>query len=225
MASGRADRLPPPLPPAERTVGQLVAESIRLYGRHFWRALTLGLSLAVLNQLTAGASLEAQVLLAASVGALLLSAAYVAACHLASGAEPTPRSSAVAFAVGVVTFIPAAFLALVFLLPMLAWLALVGLAVPAAVIERTGLRASLARGVTLARADYVHALGSLATLAITYFIARIPLFFLLQGQAENTLRVALFLADLVVSPILFLGAALLYFDQAARVIESPSPRT
>jgi hypothetical protein len=28
--------LPPPLPPETRTVGQLVAESLRLYGRHFW---------------------------------------------------------------------------------------------------------------------------------------------------------------------------------------------
>jgi hypothetical protein len=30
-------------------------------------------------------------------------------------------------------------------------------------------------------------------------------------------RLAVFLADLVVSPLLFLGGALLYFDQAARV--------
>src|SRR6059036_3004416 len=35
--------LPPPLPPETRTVGQLVAESIRLYGRRFWPSLSLGL--------------------------------------------------------------------------------------------------------------------------------------------------------------------------------------
>ena len=28
--------LPPPLPPETRTVGQLVAETLKLYGRHFW---------------------------------------------------------------------------------------------------------------------------------------------------------------------------------------------
>ena len=39
--------LPPPLPPGERTVMQLVAETIRLYGDNFWRALPLGLPLAV----------------------------------------------------------------------------------------------------------------------------------------------------------------------------------
>ena len=32
-------QLPPPLPPETRTVGQLVAESIRLYGARFWPSL------------------------------------------------------------------------------------------------------------------------------------------------------------------------------------------
>ena len=42
--------LPPPLPPEDRTVGQLVAETIRLYGRRFWASLPLGLPLAVTGQ-------------------------------------------------------------------------------------------------------------------------------------------------------------------------------
>ena len=46
--------LPPPLPPGERTVGQLIAETIRLYGDNFWRALPLGLPIAVLDQLDLG---------------------------------------------------------------------------------------------------------------------------------------------------------------------------
>ena len=40
---------------------------------------------------------------------------------------------------------------------------------------------------------------------------------LLQGFADNSERAASFLAGLVLSPVLFLGAALLYVDQAARV--------
>ena len=44
--------LPPPLPPAERTVGQLVAETIRAYGDNFWRALPLGIPLALVDQLS-----------------------------------------------------------------------------------------------------------------------------------------------------------------------------
>ena len=84
MARGakRAERpVPPPLPPAERTIGQLVAESIRLYGRHFLRALPLGILIAAINQLTVGASrfVVGGVLLAT---APVFSAAYAYACSL-----------------------------------------------------------------------------------------------------------------------------------------------
>ena len=45
------EELPPPLPPETRTVGQLVAESIRFYGEHFWPVLALGLPLVAVNQI------------------------------------------------------------------------------------------------------------------------------------------------------------------------------
>src|SRR5207244_6876494 len=104
-----------------------------------------------------------------------------------------------------------------FVLPGLALFAYYGLAVPAAVIEGLSPRAAFRRGSELGKADFVHALGSLSTLAIVYFLSRTVLLLLLRGQGEATERVAGFLADLVLSPLLFLGAALLYFDQAARV--------
>jgi hypothetical protein len=105
-------------------------------------------------------------------------------------------------------------------LPALAWLALFGLSVPAAAYERLGFRNALVRGRRLAAADYVHALGSLCAASIVYFITRVMLLLLLHGQADTTARVAAFLADLVISPLLFLVAALVYFDQAARVVHS-----
>ena len=43
------------------------------------------------------------------------------------------------------------------------------------------------------------------------------LFFLLQGLGDSTVRIAAFLALLVLSPLFLLGAGLLYVDQAARV--------
>jgi hypothetical protein len=49
-----------------------------------------------------------------------------------------------------------------------------------------------------------------------FALTRFVLVFLLREQADNTVRVAIFIADLVISPVVFLGAALLYFDQAAR---------
>src|SRR6478672_4175842 len=39
--------LPPPLPPETRTVGQLVAEALKLYGARFWPALALGIGPAI----------------------------------------------------------------------------------------------------------------------------------------------------------------------------------
>jgi hypothetical protein len=53
---------------------------------------------------------------------------------------------------------------------------------------------------------------------------RVPLAFLLRSQADNTVRAAVFLSDVVVSPLLFIGAAMLYVDQAARVVDSGDPR-
>jgi len=57
-----ARELPPPLPPAERTVGQLVGETIRAYGDRFWPSLVLGFQLAASTQLSLGRSADAQTL-------------------------------------------------------------------------------------------------------------------------------------------------------------------
>ena len=46
--------LPPPLPPETRTVGQLVAETLKLYGDNLWRSLALGISVTVINQVSVG---------------------------------------------------------------------------------------------------------------------------------------------------------------------------
>jgi hypothetical protein len=208
--------LPPPLPPESRTVGQLVAETIRLYGRRFWIALPLGLGVAVLDQL-AGISRDAWLVLMLTGGAAVLSASYVAGAAIATETRLTARTALTAFAAGVIAFAPVPFLLLVFILPAVAWLAFVGLAVPVAVVERAGVAAALRRATRLARADYIHALGSLATLAIVYFLTRFMLTLLLHGQGEQTERIAILLADLVLAPMLFLGPALLYYDQAARL--------
>jgi hypothetical protein len=207
--------LPPPLPPESRTVGQLVAEALRLYGRRFWLALPLGLSVAVLNQLR---DLDARwLLLVALAGAVALAASYVGATALAAEVRPARRSVVVALAAGLVAFLPLALLLGTFNLLGVAWVAFVGLSVPVALIERAGLRTALRRGMRLARVDYVHALGSLAALAIVYFLTSVMLGVLLRSQGDQTERIALFLADLVLAPIVFLGAALLYYDQAARL--------
>lgn len=207
--------LPPPLPPETRTVGQLVAETLKLYGGHVRAALALGLSVMVINQITAGRETLVQVLVLAA-GAPLMAASYAGASAIAGGVRPTAPDAARAVLVGSIVFVPAAFLSVLFVLPAIAWLALVGLVVPVIVVERRRTGEALRRAVELARADYVHALGSLATLAILFLVVKLTLALLLKDLGDSGERVALGLADVVVSPVLFLGAALLYLDQAAR---------
>jgi hypothetical protein len=208
---------PPPLPPETRTVGQLVAETIRLYGRRFWPSLFLGVGPATVVVVAARLDGLEQFLVELLAGAVLIAGAYVGACVLVAGDAFDRRRLPVAAAVAVLAYLPVPVLARAFLVPAAVWLAFVGLAVPVALLEGTGVRESFRRAVRLARADYVHAFGSLATLAITVFLCQSVLFFLLRDAGDSATAVAAFLANLVISPLLFLGAAMLYHDQAARV--------
>ena len=215
------EQLPPPLPPETRTVGQLVAESVKLYGENVWLSLLLGVSLVAINQVSAGRDTLIQVLVLAA-GAPLMSASYAGAAAIVGKVQPRRVDVLRAIAVGSAVFVPAAFLSLLFVLPAIAWLALVGLVVPVLVLERPGVRPAFRRAIQLARADYPHALGSLATLVILFGLVKLTLALLLRDLGDSGERAALGLADLVVSPLLFLGAALLYVDQAARVRSSPA---
>ena len=87
VASARVsrDQLPPPLPPETRTVGQLVAESVRLYGDNFWP------SLAARRQPSSRSTRRA------SAAATLVQALVLAARRAADGRVvrwAQPRSSA-----------------------------------------------------------------------------------------------------------------------------------
>jgi hypothetical protein len=197
-------------------VGQLVAESIRLYGARFWAVIPLGLPFVGLDLVSFGHSVSTQTVLLWAFGPLL-TAAYVYASTLTL-AEPAPRRVLVAaYVAGLIVFLPFPALLRFFVLPGLALFGLVGLAVPAAVAERLGVRAALRRGWELGRADVAHAIGGMATLALVYGVSRYALLVLLHTQGNQAQRIAIVLADLVLSPLLFVGATLLYVDQAARV--------
>jgi hypothetical protein len=216
--------LPAALPPESRPVGQLVAETLRLYGRRFWPALMLGLPIALLDLALPELSQAGRILFTFTAGGVLLTLSYIGGTALAAGRRPSLPSFAVALAAGFLIFLPFPVLVAFLVLPALAWLALFGLAVPAALVEDLGFAAALRRGYRLGLADYVHALGSLAALGIVYFLTRLVLYVVLHGANETGERTAAFLADVVLTPILFLGAGLLYFDQAAR-LESGGPRS
>lgn len=210
------EELPPPLPPERRTVGQLVAESIRLYGGSFLRALPLGLVVAVSNQFAIHHStLVAALVFVAAAPFFTLAFAY--ATTLVTGATPSRRAWLVALVSGTLVFVPAAFLIPWFKLAVVFWLALIGLVVPVALVEGASFRESFRRAFALGRADYVHAAGSLAALVVLFGLGEYALTLVLHSQAENAVRSAVFLADTVLGPLLFLGGALLYVDQEARL--------
>ena len=219
----QGESLPPPLPPATRTVGQLVAESIRLYGHRFWAVLPLGLPLAVADAVAVGTTTAGQILILV-LGAPAFTLAFARASAITGEVSPGRATWFRALLLGTIVFLPAALFFPWFALLSVAWLALVGLVVPVVIIEDVRGWSGLRRAVKLCRADYTHTLGSLATLVIVFVLTRVALAFLLREQADNAIRIAVFLADLVVSPLLFVGGAILYVDQAARVRSGTRPK-
>jgi hypothetical protein len=216
--------LPPPLPPAQRTVGQLVGEAIRAYGAQFWKSLGLGIPVVAANALVWRRSSGDLGLAVLPLTALLVSVSYVLAVGLVNDVSVRSRRGAIAYGVAVALFLPVPLLVAIFILPGLVWLSLFGLAVPAVLVEGLGVRAALARGLSLARVDFVHVLGGLATLALVVIISQFSLYFVLREYADNTRMIAAALASLVVSPVVFLGSALLYVDQKARLVSRGEPR-
>jgi hypothetical protein len=217
-----AESRPEALPPETRPVGQLVAETLRLYGRAFWRSLALGIASTAFTLGAAALDGVLALLFVLVVGPPLLSATLAFATTLAADVDRSRFARAVV--AGIPGLIPLSASRIVVFpgiyLLALAWFALFGLAGPVALIERLGVADSLRRAVRLARADLVHALGSVATLAILVVLCVFLLFLLLANFGDQALEIAALLAVLVVSPLFFLGTALLYFDQAAR-LESP----
>jgi hypothetical protein len=210
--------------PAERTVGQLIGDAIKLYGHRFWPGLGLGIPAAAF---TIGASFldgGARVGYGLVVGPFALGLSYVWAVTLAAGGRNAMGRALLA---GAIAFLPlAASRVLVFTgvyFVALGWFALVGLAVPSVLVEGRRLDDALRHGFRLARADFVHAFGTVAALAIVVIVSIFSLSLLLAGFGAQSITVSAVMAVVVMSPLFFLGCALLYVDQKAR-LESGSPR-
>ena len=212
-----AELRPVALPPAERTIGQLVAESIRFYGERFWGSLMLGVAPAIVLVVGANVSRRTTLVLSPTVFGALLSATFVYAAVLVLDRRPTRSRLVVAWLGGWLAFAPVPFLVLAYIVPGLVWLVALALLVPVLVGEDVAARVVISRAWRLARADLVHQIGSLLTLAVVVFLTQSVLAFILRGFGDTTEWVAYFLASIVVSPLLFIGAAHLYVDQAARV--------
>lgn len=212
----------------------MIAESLKLYGDNFLPSLVLGIPFAVSTVLThwlgsngyvsrspgEGIALDRKLLeqsLVLTALAPFLTAAYIRACTIEGRDRITTATTALTLAVGTLVFLPAAFTLGWFSLLGIAWLGIVGWVVPVLVHEQLGLGPAFRRALALSRADVAHAIGGLAALVLVFYVTRRVLELLLREQAGNGALVAAALADLVISPVVFLGSALLYRDLAARV--------
>ena len=208
--------VPAALPPEVRPVGQVIAEAIRLYGRHLWLCLPLGLPLAIASPLTFDRSKPALTVIFVALSPLF-TAAYIGACAIEAGHVRSRRRWPVAALIGTIVFVPAAATFSWFVLAGIAWLAVLGWVVPVLMNEGRSVPDAFRRTVELFRADALHAIGGLAALVLVFVLTRSGMAWLLRAQADNTVRVSIFVADLVISPVIFLGSAIVYRDLAARV--------
>jgi hypothetical protein len=215
-------------------LGELLAETIRVYGERSRAAFGLG-------AVVAGAFLLARVvpsLLEVLVVALAFTAVYAAAARIVSGdsfAEAWAQVGVRAPVLLVLTFVVAVPFALAvgyLLLLVLAvlWLALSGFSIPAAMLEREGNRDgvfgriayALDRSLRLARAEYLHAAGVVAALVLAYVLFSVLIGAALVGFADNGETIAAALVQVVLAPLFFLGLAVLYYEQRARAaVSSP----
>ena len=229
---------------AERplTLGEVFAETTRLYGDRVWAALALGgLSAAAF---VGGVLVHPAVLVLAI--AVAVTVGWAAATRLAAGDGLVEALGQVAvrapllLVFTVVATIPFALILTqnvvvtfaVHILFAVAWLAATGFSIPVVMVERAPeeergvqlLGWILRRSLALARAEFVHAVGVIAALAIAYFLLFVLLNGALRGFAEQAEVAAAALAQAVLAPFFCLGRAVLYFEQRARAVSSRGGR-
>lgn len=220
--------------PPERPLklGELLAETVSIYGNRIRPAIGLGLVYAG-GLLLAGIVHVAVYYL---VTAIMFTMASGVAVRLVAGdtfteawAQVLVRFPVILLLAAVVglPFALAGYLSLLFILVAF-WLGLTVFAVPAAMVEQT--RASggvfqvvtyaLERTLALAKVDYLHATGVVAALLIVNVLFGVLLAGLLIGFADNATRIAIAIVQVVLAPFFFIGLSVLYFEQRARAAVS-----
>jgi hypothetical protein len=216
--------------PPERPLklGEVLAETVRVYGERLWAAFGLG---AVVAGTLIAAFATGHIIAAVIVASLSFTAAYGAAARLVAGDAFGEAWAQVALrlptllALTVVVSIPFILgrIDLVLLIFGVAWLAFAGFSIPVAMLEgereegwfgRLGF--ALSRSLELAKTEYLHAFGVAAALVLVYVLIGRVLGGALTGFGENSEFAANVLVQIVLAPFFYLGLAVLYFEQRAR---------
>jgi len=215
-------------------LGELLAETIRLYGERIWSALGIGGLMA--GSLVAAVSLG-------GLGAIAIFTCALTACAAAAARVVAGDSFAEAWAqvasrgpvllvLAVIVWLPVVLMVtgvfLIGLLPAALWLGFLGFAVPAAAVELppgrvgpSGVAIALGRAAALARAAYLHAVGIAAALLLLNLLLDVVLGGALVSFADNSRLAADALAQVVLGPLVLLGLSVLFFEQRVRALSSP----
>jgi hypothetical protein len=210
-------------------LGEVFAETIRIYGERIWAAFGLGafVAAAIVLGLVSG-----HIVPYLAIVSVAFTAALGAATRLVAGdrfAEAWRRVAHRLPTLAVLTLVVSVPFALgridpLILLFAVAWLAATGFSIPVAVVEGelveggwfARLGYALRRSLSLARVEYLHAAGVASALVIVYVLVGTVLAGALVGFAENGALAASLLVQVVLAPFFFLGLAVLYFEQRAR---------
>ncbi len=219
-------------------LGELLAETVRLYGERLWAVAGIG---AFLAGAVLAAGILGQLALVIAVIAPALTVCYAVAARIALG-DPAAEAWAqvglrapVLAPLTIIVSLPfvLGIVDVLILFFSVAWLAFVGLAIPVAMIERAPEETSwfgqigfaLTRASDLARAEFLHVLGVSAALVLIYALLGPVLAIVLTGFADNGSLAARVIANGVLGPFFLLGLSLLYFEQRARALSSAQPKT
>ena len=209
-------------------LGELLAETVRIYGERVWAALGLGALYA--GSLLGSALLH--VVLYFAVASVMVAATYGAAARLVLGdtlreawaqvAVRLPVVLVLALVVGLPFVLASSYLLLAIAAAF--WIAFTGFSIPVALVERPDVRSgwvasisyALERTIALARVEYLHAVGVAAALLVSNLLVGNILQAALQGFADNTALAAALLTQVMLAPFFFLGLSVLYFEQRSR---------
>jgi hypothetical protein len=215
-------------------LGEIFAETIRLFGARLWPALGLG----VIYSVALAGSALINPALSFAVASFMFVVAYGVATRLVVGdsfseawgqvAVRLPTLVILALVVGLPFVLASSWLVLLIFAAF--WLGLTGFAVPVALVERCeerqGRLAPVAhaaeRALALARVEFLHAVGVAAALLLVNFLVAIILGGALVGYADNSDIVAGVLSQIVLAPFFFIGLSVLYFEQRARLAAQPA---
>lgn len=211
-------------------LGEVMAASIQFLGKRPLEYMGIGLVLTVAYLLTRLVPFAAGL----AILALAFTVVFAVCARLVEGdrfgdalrrvGRAGPELFVLAFVVAVPFYLGSAWLIL--LLFSVGWLGLTGFAIPAAVLESSRDRSvagrvayALRRTATLARTEYIHAVGVCAALVIVYVLVGVLLAVALSSFADNGQYAAVAISQVVLAPFFFVGLTVLYFDQQARARE------